>query len=214
MDLGECTECFFYNFMYFQNIPRLFLRTGSQKGLQTPIPKTIDKPPMKFFSKTLTFQTDQNNLLDLEPQLMGEIQEFDFFSVIDLTQKSQEWVEESGVKNGLLTVQSLHTTCVISINELDEPCLLGDINKVLREFVPKTKAYLHNGPIRTKNLCADDHKCDRNADAHIKAFLYGSPSQTVIISDGQPVWGKWQRLCMIDFDGPRERQMRVQVLGD
>jgi len=169
---------------------------------------------MKVFYKDLSFQTDQNNLLQLEPKLIQQIQEFDYFSVIDLTEASREWVRESQVQNGLLTVQALHTTCVVSINELDEPCLLGDINNHLRAEVPKTKSYLHNGPLRTKNLCADDHKCDRNADAHIKSFLHGSPAQTVLVRQGQPIWGQWQRLCLIEFDGPRKRDVIVQILGE
>lgn len=169
---------------------------------------------MNFFRKQLTFQTDQNNLLDLEPKLAEHVQEFDYFSIIDLTEKSHHWVEESKIKNGLMTVQSLHTTCTVSINELDEPCLLGDINSLLREFVPKAKPYLHNSKIRTKNLCEDDYKCDRNADAHIKTFLYGTPAQTVIVSEGKPTWGQWQRLCLIDFDGPRQRNLVVQIIGE
>jgi secondary thiamine-phosphate synthase enzyme len=169
---------------------------------------------MRFFNKELHFSTDQNNLLDLEPKLAPHLQDIDYFSIIDLTEQSKIWVQESQINNGLLTVQALHTTCIISINELDEPCLLGDINNTLRDFIPKTKSYLHNGPIRTKNLCEDDYKCDRNADAHIKAFLYGSASQTVIIKEGKPQWGQWQRLCLIDFDGPRKRKVMIQIIGE
>lgn len=169
---------------------------------------------MKSFYKELNITTDQNNLLDLEPKLSNHVDDFDFFSIKDLTEESRNWVRESGIQNGLLTVQALHTTCVVSINELDEPCLLGDINKALREFIPKGKPYLHNSGLRTKNLCEDDHKCDTNADAHMKSFLFGSPTQSIIIRDGQPVWGRWQRLCLIDLDGPRERKVMVQVIGD
>lgn len=169
---------------------------------------------MKSFYKELNITTDQNNLLDLEPKLSNHVEDFDFFSIKDLTEESRNWVRESGIQNGLLTVQALHTTCVVSINELDEPCLLGDINKALREFIPKGKPYLHNSGLRTKNLCEDDHKCDTNADAHMKSFLFGSPTQSIIIRDGQPVWGRWQRLCLIDLDGPRERKVMIQVIGD
>lgn len=169
---------------------------------------------MRCFYKTLEVKTDQNNLLGLEPKLVDYIKEFDYFSIIDLTEQSREWVRESGIRDGLLTVQAMHTTCVVSINELDEPCLLGDINQHLREAVPKNKPYLHNSKIRTKNLCASDTKCDRNGDAHLKAFLYGGPTQTVIVQNGQPSWGTWQRLCMIDLDGPRERKILVQVMGE
>lgn len=168
---------------------------------------------MKVFYKELSFETDQNNLLELEPKLAPYVEDFDFFSIIDLTEDSLKWVEESQIKDGVLTVQTLHTTCVMSINELDEPCLLGDINKALRDFIPKGKPYLHNSGIRTKNLCEDDYKCDTNADAHMKSFLFGGPTQSVIVKDGKPVWGTWQRLCLIDLDGPRKRRVTVQILG-
>ena len=168
---------------------------------------------MKSYFKQLEFKTDQNNLLELEPKLATHLEDMDFFSVYDLTEASHQWVKESGIQNGVLTVQSLHTTCIMVLNELDEPCLLGDINNSLREAEPKTKAYLHNGGLRTKNLCPEDSKCDRNGDAHVKASLYGSPTQSVIVKDGAPLYGQWQRLCFIDLDGPRERQVAVQIVG-
>lgn len=169
---------------------------------------------MKTFYKDLSFETDQNNLLDLEPKLAPHVEDFDFFSITDLTEDSFQWVKESGIQNGILTVQALHTTCVVAINELDEPCLLGDINKALRDFIPKGKAYLHNSGLRTKNLCEDDYKCDTNADAHMKSFLFGGPTQSAIIRNGEPVWGRWQRLCLIDLDGPRSRKATVQIIGE
>lgn len=173
---------------------------------------------MKTFYKELAIKTDQNNLLELEPKLAPHVQDFDFFYVKDLTEESYQWVEESGIKNGLLTVQALHTTCVMAVNELDEDCLLGDINRALREFVPKARSdkqvYLHNSGLRTKNLCEDDYKCDTNADAHMKSFLFGGPTQSSIIKEGKPVWGQWQRLSLIDLDGPRSRKVLVQIIGE
>ncbi|MFO1519582.1 MAG: secondary thiamine-phosphate synthase enzyme YjbQ [bacterium] len=169
---------------------------------------------MKSYYQTIEVATDQNNLLELEPRLSDHVKDLDFFHVTDLTEDCKKWVSESGVKNGFVVLQALHTTCIISINELDEPCLLGDINDKLRDSVPKQAPYLHNGPIRYKNLCSDDKKCDRNGDAHVKAFMYGVPSQTLIVREGKPEFGRWQRVCLIDFDGPRKRQVSVQVMGE
>jgi secondary thiamine-phosphate synthase enzyme len=169
---------------------------------------------MRCFYKDFELKTDQINLLELEPKLVDFVEEFDYFSITDLTEQSRSWVVESGIQDGLMTVQALHTTCVLAINELDEPCLLGDINNFLRQSLPKNKQYLHNSSIRTKNLCASDTKCDRNGDAHLKAFLYGSPSQTIIVKGARPVWGQWQRLSLIDLDGPRLRRVMVQIIGE
>lgn len=168
---------------------------------------------MKIFFKHLTISTDQNNLLELEPKLAAHLDDMDIFYIKDFTSESQDWVRESGIINGVLTIQAMHTTCVMCLNELDEPCLLGDLVKILRDFAPRNQAYLHNSSIRTKNLCESDTKCDRNADSHIKASLLGSPTQQVIIRDGKALYGTWQRLCFIDFDGPRERQLTVQIMG-
>lgn len=168
---------------------------------------------MHSYYKIIDIETSQTNLHELEPKLVPHIQDSDYLHVTDLTDKCTQWVKESGILEGLVTIFAHHTTCVISINELDEPCLLGDINTKLRESVPKNKAYFHNGPLRYKNLCEDDYKCDRNADAHLKSFLIGSPSQTLIIREGKPVFGQWQRLCLVDFDGPRSRKISVQVIG-
>lgn len=168
---------------------------------------------MRTHFKDLEIQTSQNNLLEIEPKLKDHIHDLDFFFIHDFTEESHEWVKESGIQNGFLTIQALHTTCVISLNELDEPCLLGDINNKLRNFASKSEKYLHNSSIRTKNLCEDDNKCDRNADAHLKATLLGAPTQQVLVRNGKPVYGTWQRLCFIDLDGPRNRKLLVQIIG-
>ncbi len=170
---------------------------------------------MKTYFKTIDFDTGQNNLLKLEPKLAPYVQGADLFYLIDITQNCSAWVEESQIRNGTMTLQVLHTTCLLSMNELDEPCLLGDINHYLRETLPRDKPYLHNNnSIRTANLCEDDFQCDRNADAHLKTFLFGSPTQSMIVHEGKPVFGRWQKLCLIDFDGPRKRKVAVQILGE
>src|SRR3989338_1615688 len=185
--------------------------TSSQRDLATEV---FESPlGVKTFFKTIEILTDQNNLALLEPKLETHLEPQDFFYIQDFTDESYSWVLESGIQNGTLTIQALHTTCLLGINELDEPCLLGDINQAVRRFFPKNERYLHNSSLRTKNLCESDTKCDRNADAHLKSFLFGSPTQTLIIRDGKPVYGQWQRLCFIDFDGPRRRQLMIQAMG-
>ena len=72
---------------------------------------------MKTFFKELSIKTDQNNLLELEPKLVPNVEDFDYFFITDLTENSYEWVEESKITNGILTLQALHTTCVVAVNE-------------------------------------------------------------------------------------------------
>lgn len=168
---------------------------------------------MKFVTEEWSITTTKNNLAEWDAKLNKVVGDGDFFYVLDLTEKLQKKADASGIQNGQMTAQVLHTTCVLSVNELNEPMLLGDICRKMEDEVPKANDYLHNSSMRTVNLCADDHKCDRNADAHLKAFLVGNHTATLLIQNGKLVLGQWQRFCLIDFDGPRTRKLVVQFSG-
>lgn len=169
---------------------------------------------MKIFWEDLTLQTTENNLAQLDSKLAQFTQPYDFFFIEDLSERFQESVTRSGIQNGQITAQSMHTTTALSINELDEPMLVMDIHRALLAIAPKVNDYLHNSPMRTKNRCESDYKCDRNADAHIKAFLIGNPTTQVLVREGKLVLGRWQRVSFIDFDGPRERKITLQISGE
>lgn len=164
--------------------------------------------------KDLNIETSENNLVTLDNKLSGFLKPYDYFHLEDITDQAKAFVEENAIKNGVFSAQVLHTTCVLSVNELNEPMLIGDINNHLREFVPKVKDYLHNSKLRTANRCDDDYKCDRNADAHLKAFLVGGSSASLLVRDGKLVLGQWQRLGLVDFDGPRSRKLIFQLMGE
>ncbi len=169
---------------------------------------------MKIIWHDLVVQTKDNNLAELDPKLQPFVERFQFFSLHDLTEQFQTYVQESGIQNGMFRAHSHHTTAVLSVNELDEPMLVMDIQRVLEQVAPKVQDYLHNSKLRTKNLCAEDNKCDRNADAHIKAYLSGGPSLQMMIRDGKMVLGQWQRVAFIDYDGPRARKITIQLMGE
>jgi secondary thiamine-phosphate synthase enzyme len=173
------------------------------------------KPSSKseVFYKTWEIDTQQQNLEDLDPRLKEHLTPADFFYIRDLTADLTQWVKECGVKDGFVVVQILHTSATLCVNELDEPMLLMDMAKKLRWFAPKEDAYFHNGPLRTVNLCAEDTHCDRNGDAHVKAALFGNPSVSLIVRDGNLVLGRWQKISLIEFDGPRKREVLAQVMG-
>ncbi len=169
---------------------------------------------MKTFWNEMTIATSDNNLVSHDPKLKQFVGQFDLFSIHDLTEKFQALTRESGIRNGILTAQSLHTTTIISVNELDEPMLVMDIHRALTQIAPRVHDYLHNSPLRTKNRCEDDNRCDRNADAHIKAFVTGGPIAQLLVRDGELVLGRWQRISFIDFDGPRDRKVLLQIMGE
>ena len=124
--------------------------------------------------------------------------------VIDLTERIVTLVRAVGVKEGLVNLFSLHTTCSVFINEFQN-ALLADIKTFLERMVARDGEWLHNDPAHSD--------CDRmNADAHLRAMLLGQ-SLTLQVSGGQIVLGHWQRLLMAELDGPRSRTLRIQIIG-
>lgn len=124
--------------------------------------------------------------------------------LVDLTNRLMEFVRRFKVREGLVSLWSMHTTCAIFINEF-QTALLSDIKAFLETMVARDAEWMHNNP--------DHSDCDRmNADAHLRALLLGH-SLTLQISGGEVVLGQWQRVLMAELDGPRARTLRVQVWG-
>ena len=124
--------------------------------------------------------------------------------LVDLTKQVMEFVRKFNIREGLVSLWSMHTTCALFINEF-QTALLTDIKAFLEKMVDRDEEWLHNNP--------DHSDCDRmNADAHLRALLLGH-SLTLQISGGEVVLGQWQRILMAELDGPRARSLRVQVWG-
>jgi secondary thiamine-phosphate synthase enzyme len=124
--------------------------------------------------------------------------------LIDLTAQIQAFVRTSGVREGVVSVWSMHTTFAIFINEA-QAALHADIKQFLGRLVERDASWLHNDP--------EHSDCDRmNADAHLRAILLGH-GLTLQISAGDVVLGQWQRVLSAELDGPRSRTVRVQVMG-
>ena len=124
--------------------------------------------------------------------------------LVDLTDKVMSYARQFGIREGTLTLWSMHTTCALFINE-SQKALHADITRFLEDIVARDRYYLHNDP--------EHSDCDRmNADAHLRATLLGH-SLTLQISGGELVLGQWQRILMAELDGPRTRTLRAQVMG-
>ena len=129
---------------------------------------------------------------------------------IDLTQQLDRLVAESGVETGILNVQSLHTTTAIVVNE-HEPLLLDDFRDFLEQAAPRDFDYRHDdATIRTVNLTAAERP---NGHSHCRALLLPS-SVCLNVAQGRPVLGTWQRVFLVELDGPREREISVMLLGE
>jgi secondary thiamine-phosphate synthase enzyme len=122
----------------------------------------------------------------------------------DITDRIVALVRASGIREGIVSLWSMHTTFAIFINE-SQKALHVDIKRLLETMVERDADWMHNDPAHSD--------CDRlNADAHLRAMLLGH-SLTVQVSGGELVLGQWQRVLVAELDGPRSRTLRVQMMG-
>jgi secondary thiamine-phosphate synthase enzyme len=124
--------------------------------------------------------------------------------MINLTSQIDECIAKSGVRNGFAGVFSQHTTAVLLVNEW-QSALLDDIGEFLHRVVEEGLPYKHNSP-----LFSD---CDRgNATSHLRSLLFNN-SVLLPVVDGKALLGQFQSLILAELDGPRERTLKVQILG-
>jgi secondary thiamine-phosphate synthase enzyme len=117
--------------------------------------------------------------------------------LLDITDRLSAVVERSGVREGVLVAQSLHTTAGLTINENADPDVRHDLVAKLERLVPHEEPFYRHA--------------EGNSDSHLKTSFFG-PSVTVIVSGGKMVLGRWQGVYFCEFDGPREREVAVQLL--
>ena len=117
----------------------------------------------------------------------------------DITDSVAEVVAAAGAESGLCHVMALHSTAAVVVNESDDPNIGADLIHALDRAIPDHAGWLHD-------------RVDDNAQAHIKAAILG-PSEIVPVRDGELVLGTWQRILLIELDGPRQRRISVQLLS-
>jgi len=127
---------------------------------------------------------------------------------IDITNEVKEIVIRAGVRNGLVNVQTKHTTTAIIVNE-NEPLLHEDLKQLLERLVPCSAEYQHNDFSRRADIPPDE---PANGHSHCKA-LFLPVSACVNVADGQLQLGRWQRIFLVELDGARERSVSVMVIG-
>ena len=128
---------------------------------------------------------------------------------IDVTDKIKKFVSKTNIEDGLVNIQTLHTTAMILINE-NEPLLIKDIKRSLEQIAPENVDYNHdNFEVRTVNMCKGE--C-ANGHAHCKA-VYLTPTNTLNLIDSELQLGKWQRIFFLELDRPRSRKFQIQVMG-
>lgn len=126
----------------------------------------------------------------------------------DITSRIREFVNESGIRTGFVVVTSQHTTTALAINE-NEARLVEDVKAFLKRLIPPGDRYLHND-IHLRDCPPDEPE---NAHAHLAAMLLGS-SESIAVHDGKLVLGQYQSVMLYELDGPRERKVSVQIVGE
>jgi secondary thiamine-phosphate synthase enzyme len=129
---------------------------------------------------------------------------------IDLTDQVEGLVADAGIHTGLVNIQSFHTTTGIVVNE-HEPLLLVDFAALLARTAPHDGDYRHDDmSSRTVNLAPGERP---NGHSHCRALLLGATA-TLNVADARLQLGRWQRVFLVELDGPRTREVSVLVFGE
>jgi len=125
--------------------------------------------------------------------------------LIDITSTVKDVVTDSGFKTGFVGLFSQHTTAALMVSEFQD-ALIEDIAGFLRRVVEDDLPYKHNSP--------EFSDCNRrNAASHLRSLLF-SNSVLLPVSDGKLVLGRFQSVILAEMDGPSERSLKVQFLGE
>jgi len=119
---------------------------------------------------------------------------------VNITDKIEDIVRKSGVKEGIVLVNAMHITASVYINDA-ESGLINDFQDWLKELVDMGKDYRHN-------LTGED-----NAYAHLMRTIMGR-EVTVAITNGKLDFGPWESIYYAEFDGQRKKRVMVKVIGD
>jgi secondary thiamine-phosphate synthase enzyme len=125
--------------------------------------------------------------------------------VSDITKQVREALQGSSVTTGIALVNTLHTTCALFVNEF-QSALMDDIMALGERLVPERGGFRHDDPRYSD--------CERgNAHAHLRTALLGR-NIALGVNGGELTLGRFQSVIFAEFDGPRPREITVQVLGE
>ncbi len=123
----------------------------------------------------------------------------------DITKQVRDALQQFPVSNGIGVVNTTHTTCALFVNEF-QGALVEDLKALLERLVVERGGYRHDDPRYSD--------CERgNAHAHLRAALLGR-SVALGISDGELALGRFQSIIFAELDGPRKREITLQVIGE
>jgi secondary thiamine-phosphate synthase enzyme len=117
--------------------------------------------------------------------------------VFDITYEVQKVVSAQEKENGLCNIFIAHTTCSVTTADLD-PGTDVDLLRFLRSLVPPKMEFLH----------PHDPK---HAPDHLISSVIGQ-SVTIPFENKKLMHGTWQRIVLVELDGPREREINVSIV--
>jgi secondary thiamine-phosphate synthase enzyme len=142
---------------------------------------------MKVFSASFTLSSEERT------------------EITDITKLVREAIQQFPVSGGIALINTMHTTCALFINEF-QSALIDDLRGLIERLVPERAGYRHDDPRYSD--------CERgNGHAHLRAALLGR-SVAVGVNDGELVLGRFQSIILAELDGPRKREITIQVIGE
>jgi len=124
--------------------------------------------------------------------------------ISDVTKLVRDAIQQLPISAGIALINTLHTTCALFINEF-QSALIDDLKRLIERLVPERIGYRHDDP-RVSD-------CERgNAHSHLRAALLGR-SIAVGINNAELTLGRFQSIIFAELDGPRRREISIQVIG-
>ncbi|MCS7099049.1 MAG: secondary thiamine-phosphate synthase enzyme YjbQ [Sulfolobales archaeon] len=120
------------------------------------------------------------------------------FEVVRITKLVEDAVKESEIREGHVLVFTPHATAAVAVNEY-EPRIVEDYITWIKRVFPPGAGWRHD-------------EIDSNAYAHIASLVIGQ-SRVLPVSGGYVIRGTWQEILLLEFDGPRRRDIVIQVCG-
>lgn len=116
--------------------------------------------------------------------------------VVDITETVEVYLQKAEKQSGVCVAFAAHTTCALTTADLDPGTDL-DLLQALRHLLP---------PLSYRHPHDPAHAPD-----HILSSMLG-PSVTIPYTNRQLLLGTWQRVVLVELDGPRERTVHLACI--
>lgn len=118
--------------------------------------------------------------------------------VVDITTLIDREIKKQKIRDGLCVLFLKHTTAALTTADLDPGTDL-DMLDAYEAIIPKLHYRHPHDPA--------------HAPDHIMSSIIG-PSVSIPIVNGELSLGTWQRVVLVELDGPRERELVIAFLGE